>query len=122
MAFSTTAAKTYPMRSPGVVRTWMFGGGNGRTTGLAVTNPTAIFVEVYGTSFDSGTATVQYASDNATWANLTTVSLAFTANGTGIIANADTKTGFYSINLTGTAGTASNLVANIIALGATDVE
>lgn len=121
MAFSENAFRAYPMRTPGNVRTWKFGGGNGNTTGILLTNPTAIMCEVLGNSFDSGTATLQYATDNSTFATLPTAVVAFTATGVKLVNPTDCKSGYYRIALTGTAGAAADLVCNLIALNSTDV-
>lgn len=120
MAFSETAFKLYALRVPGNVRTWAFGGGNGNTTGVFLTLPTNIEIEVFGV-FDSGTVTVQFAADNSTFAVLTTATITFTTAGVKLISKNDCQTGFFRLALAGTAGATSDLIANLIALGSTDV-
>lgn len=121
-AFTTTAAKVYSMSQRSVVRVWTFGGAtSGTTTGLYVNTPTSIYVECWGSSFDSGTVTVEYSATNGSFAALATQSITFTAAGTALVASADVKTGYYAMVLSGAAGTASNITCYMQASGAVDV-
>lgn len=119
MAFTEGGAKLYALRAAGHIRHWKFGGGNGNTTGLFLTAPTSIEVEVFGV-FDSGTVTVQYSTDNVTYVALSTATITFTTSGVKLISKNDCLTGFYRLALTGTAGATSDLVGNLISLGSTD--
>lgn len=121
MAFAQTTYQQLIFRNPGVARMWIMGGGNGNGSGALITSPTAMIWLVYGTSFDSGTVTIKYGTNNSTFAVLTTAGISFTANGMASVTPNDCLTGYYRPELTGTAGTASNLTIVCLALEGNDL-
>lgn len=119
--------KGYPLRSVGVVRTWLFNAGTVAAAaqvgnGAAVTSPTAMYVECYASTFPQTNVQLFYSADNtATPTALATEAITFTAAGVKWLAAADTKTGFFHVLVSDGNSSGVGIVVNLVCLGATDV-